>query len=206
MAGDILTIGPDVLEPIARRCRAVIRSGGVIVYPTDTFYALGADPRNERAVSRLFAIKGRQPDQPILLLLPDAAEVSRWARAVTDHARQLMERFWPGPLTLVFDAREDVLPGLTGGTGKIGLRLPGSPLTRALLQSLGTALTGTSANPSAGPEPRTAADVQRSMGSLVELILDGGAATADRPSTVVDVSGGGTVILRRGAIDEGVLL
>lgn len=180
-------------------CRETIGSGGVIAYPTDTFYGLGADPRDRAAVERLFRIKERRPDQPILLLLSGVEEVPRWARP-SAAARMLMERYWPGPLTLVMEARETVLPELTAGTGTIGLRVPGNAATRELLRFLGTALTGTSANRSGRPEPRTAAEVAASLGPEIDLVLDGGPATADRPSTIIDASGDAPRVLRPGVL------
>lgn len=183
------------------RCAEVIKAGGVIAYPTDTFYGLGADPRNSRAVSSVFAIKGRSTDQPILLLLHDRSEVAAWASAITPSAERLMDRFWPGPLTLVFTARSDIFPELTGGTGTIGLRVPGSEVTRALLAQTGKALTGTSANRSGSASPRTAEEVMRELGDRVDLVLDGGVSAAERPSTVVDVTTEPPRIIRMGAVD-----
>jgi L-threonylcarbamoyladenylate synthase len=200
MAAAILTLdGP--LDKVFARCREVVRARGVIAYPTDTFYGLGADPRDPEAVKRIFAIKGREAGQPILLLLRDRSEVAAWASVVTPSAERLMERFWPGPLTLVFPAAPHVLPELTGGGGTIGLRVPGNELTRELLRNLGTALTGTSANRSGGRDPRTVKEVMREVGDRVDLVLDGGATTGDRPSTVVDVTVEPPRIIRQGAID-----
>jgi L-threonylcarbamoyladenylate synthase len=183
------------------RCAEVIKAGGVIAYPTDTFYGLGADPRNRRAVSRVFEIKGRGADQPILLLLHDRSEVTAWTTVVTLSAERLMDRFWPGPLTLVFTARPDIFPALTGGTGTIGLRVPGSELTRTLLRRAGNALTGTSANRSGSPSTRTLDEVMRELGDRVDLVLDGGVSAADGPSTVVDVTAEPPRIIRMGAVD-----
>lgn len=200
MAAAILTLdGP--LDAVFARCRDVVRARGVIAYPTDTFYGLGADPRDPEAVRRIFAIKGREAGQPILLLLRDRSEVAAWASVVTPSAERLMQRFWPGPLTLVFPAAPHVLPELTGGGGTIGLRVPGNELTRELLRYLGAALTGTSANRSGGRDPRTAEEVMREVGDRVDLVLDGGATTGDRPSTVVDVTVEPPRIIRQGAID-----
>jgi L-threonylcarbamoyladenylate synthase len=182
------------------RCREVIRAGGVIAYPTDTFYGLGADPENPLAVRRLFELKGRQADQPVLLLIPDAAAVWAWAAEVTACADDLMRRYWPGPLTLVFKAQPTVMPELTGGTGSIGLRVPGALLTRDLVRFLGTALTGTSANISGAPSPRTAAEAAASIGNSVDLILDGGMTAGGKPSTVVDVRGERPLVIREGAL------
>lgn len=183
------------------RCAEVIKAGGVIAYPTDTFYGLGADPRNPRAVSKVFEIKGRGADQPILLLLHDRTEVTAWTYAVTPSAERLMDRFWPGPLTLVFKARPDIFPELTGGTGTIGLRVPGNEVTRALLGWAGNILTGTSANRSGSSSPRTVEEVMRELGDRVDLVLDGGISAADRPSTVVDVTVEPPRIIRMGAVD-----
>jgi L-threonylcarbamoyladenylate synthase len=200
MAAAILTLdGP--LDAVFARCRDVIQAGGVIAYPTDTFYGLGADPRDAEAVRRIFAIKGREAGQPILLLLHDRSEVAAWASAVTPSAERLMERFWPGPLTLVFPAAPRVLPELTGGSGTIGLRVPGNVLTRELLRTLGTALTGTSANRSGGRDPRTAEEVMREVGDRVDLVLDGGAMPGDKPSTVVDATVEPPRIIRQGTLD-----
>ncbi len=181
-------------------CREIISRGGVVVYPTDTLYGLGADPNNADAVKRLFQIKGRHADQPILLLLKDAADVASWAAEVTAEAGRLMERYWPGPLTLVFKARRQVLPLLTAGTGTIGLRVPGNSTTRQLLAFLGTALTGTSANRSGSENPRTPQQAAAAVGNLVDLILDAGESPGGKPSTIVDVTGRNPRIIREGAV------
>ncbi|OGW34123.1 MAG: threonylcarbamoyl-AMP synthase [Nitrospirae bacterium GWD2_57_9] len=187
-------------QPAFARCRQIVSRGGVVVYPTDTFYGLGVDPGNAAAVQRLFEIKGRALDQPILILLPDVLEVKRWAEEVSPEAEELMRKFWPGPLTLVFKAKKHVFPLLTAGKGTIGLRVPGNALTRQLLAFLGTGLTGTSANRTGGESARNVREASEALGSLVDLILDGGCAAGGKPSTVADVSGGRTRILREGAI------
>ena len=198
---EIVKIEQDRPGEAFARCAKVIEAGGVIAYPTDTFYGLGADPRDLRAVSKVFAIKGREADQPILLLLHDRSEVAAWTSAVTGSAERLMDKFWPGPLTLVFTARPGVFRELTGGTGTIGLRVPGSDVTRALLRRVGKALTGTSANRSGSTSPRTADEVMGELGDRIDLVLDCGALAADRPSTVVDVTAEPPRIIRMGAVD-----
>jgi L-threonylcarbamoyladenylate synthase len=197
---EIIKIDPARPDLAFSRCRTVIAAGGVIVYPTDTYYGLGADPRNPRAVRKLFEIKNRPSDQPILLLIAEPTEVKDWAEDIPSRAADLMKRHWPGPLTLIFRAKWDVLPELTAGTGAIGLRVPGSELTRGLLRSLGRALTGTSANQSGQPSIRTAAEAQAAIGDRVDLILDGGETTGGKPSTVVEVSAGALRVLREGAV------
>lgn len=193
-------IDPAHPEKAFFRCRDVISAGGVIVYPTDTFYGLGVDPRNPGAVGKLFSIKGRQADQPILLLIRDPSEATDWATEITPLAEGLMRKFWPGPLTLVFKAKPGVMPELTGGSGTIGLRVPEHALTRQLLAALGTALTGTSANISGGPNVRTAREAMESIGHYVDLVLDGGMTAGGKPSTVVDVSADEPKVVREGAI------
>ncbi len=199
-AAEIITIDPDRPELAFSRGRRVLDAGGVIVYPTDTFYGLGADPKNPRAVARLFEIKRRRADQPVLLLLADPGDVFEWAREISPRAEDLMKRYWPGPLTLVFKARGDVLPELTAGTGTIGLRVPGNNLTRDLVRALGHALTGTSANRSGQPSLRRAKEAAEMIGDLVDLILDGGETAGGKPSTVVDVSSGLPRVVRDGVI------
>jgi L-threonylcarbamoyladenylate synthase len=197
---EIIKVDPACPEHAFSRCRDVVFRGGIVVYPTDTFYGLGADPNNAVAVKRLFEIKGREAGQPILLLLNDVARVSDWAAEVNPEAVRLMKQYWPGPLTLVFKARDHVSPLLTAGTGTIGLRVPGNALTRKLLVFFGIALTGTSANTSGKESPCTARDAAAALGDLVDLVLDAGETAGGQPSTIADVSAGSVRILRPGAI------
>jgi len=200
MTAEIIKLDLAHTETAFSRCREVVRAGGVLAYPTDTFYGLGVDPHDPRAIQRLFVVKGRQADQPILLLLADAGAVKDWVAAVTPQAERLMQRFWPGPLTLVFTAKAGVPAELTAGTGTIGLRVPGSAITRQLLAFLGTALTGTSANRSGAQSPATAVQVVESLGTGVDLVLDSGSTAGNRPSTVVDVRNESPTVIREGAI------
>lgn len=200
MKAKIVIIDPAHPEAAFSRARDVVRSGGVIAYPTETYYGLGVDPGNPAAVGKLFHIKGRQADQPILLLIKDASEVSEWVAGISPLAGSLMERFWPGPLTLVFSAKPGVLPELTAGTGRIGLRVPGNEVTLGLLQFMGTALTGTSANRTGRPGLETAGEVAGELGGMVDLILDGGRTIGGKPSTVADVSADRLRVIREGAV------
>jgi L-threonylcarbamoyladenylate synthase len=134
-----------------------------------------------------------------LLLIKKAEDVKEWAAEINPVSENFMKKFWPGPLTLVFKAGADVLRELTAGTGTIGLRVPGNELTRRLLDFLGMALTGTSANVSGRPDPQTAEEAAASVGDKVDLILDGGSTAGGKPSTVVDVSTDRPRVLREGA-------
>jgi L-threonylcarbamoyladenylate synthase len=200
VTAEIIKVDPAHPQLAFSRCKNVISCGGVIAYPTDTFYGLGADPKNPIAVKRLFEIKGRKTDQPVLLLIAKAADVKMWTTGINPVSEQLMKTFWPGPLTLVFKARADVLRELTAGTGTIGLRVPGNELTRSLLDFLGIALTGTSANVTGESSPNMAEEAEASLGNMVDLILDGGKTIGGLPSTVVDVSTGRPIVLREGAL------
>lgn len=200
MAAEIIKIDSANPEPAFSRCRDVISRGGVIVFPTDTFYGLGVDPKNPDAVKRLFQIKGREARQPILLLIHGKDEVSDWAENVNEQAERLMQMYWPGPLTLVFKANRQVLPILSAGTGTIGLRVPGNAVTRKLLELVNSALTGTSANISGGASPRAVGELDTGLRDRVDLILDGGPTPGGKPSTVLDVSTGHVRVIRAGAV------
>jgi L-threonylcarbamoyladenylate synthase len=184
---------------------ALINGGRIVALPTETFYALGVHPFQAEALARLFALKARPPEKPVLVLVPHQEMVSRLAREVPDLARRLMARFWPGPLTLILPARPE-LPGLlTGGTGTVGVRLPRQAVTCRLLQALGVPVTGTSAN-RAGQRPLTGAEaVAREFGEDVSLILDAGPCPGGKPSTIVDVSHAPPRLVRAGAITEAEL-
>lgn len=184
-------------------CKDVVISGGTVVYPTETFYAIGADPRNRAAVKRVLEIKQRGKGKPILLLIPDARHVNEWAAEVTEEARRLIQIFWPGPLTIVFKAKGGVLPELTAGTGNIGLRVSGSEAARSLVSYLGIPLTGTSANISGGGGLVTAAEAAEVLAGRVDLILDGGRTPGGPASTVIDTSSGLPRLIREGAVSVG---
>ncbi len=201
MTAEIIRLEPVNAEKTFSRCRDVVQAGGVLVYPTETFYGMGVDPRNAEAVRRLFAVKERGAGQPLLVLLADADQVSEWAVDISADAERLMKQNWPGPLTLVFKAHQRVLPSVTGGTGTIGLRVPGSPVTRNLLRFIGTALTGTSANISGQVSAMTAEQAASALGDAVDLILDAGPTAGGKPSTVLDMRTRPFRIIRPGAIE-----
>jgi len=184
---------------IARAAERVC-AGGVIVYPTETVYGIGADPFSPQALDRVFAIKGRDRAKAILILIRGAKDLASVVRDIPPAAGNLMQAFWPGPLTLVFRARPELPAALLGGGNTVAVRVSPSPIVCALLSRIGGPITSTSANPAAAPPARSAAEAAVSLGSLVDLILDGGPAQDGRPSTVVDVSAGKIEILRPGRI------
>ncbi len=180
--------------------RRALGSGGVLALPTETFYALAVDPYQFSALERLFALKGRHGAKPVLLLVASPEMVLKVARKVPETGARLMERFWPGPLTLILPARGDLPPLVTAETGTVGVRQPRQAVTCRLLAALGLPVTGTSANRS-GQEPLTnAEEVDRQFGAEVDLILDAGPCPGGLPSTIVNVSVAPPRLVRPGAI------
>ena len=189
---------PDVRAIAA--AAAVIEAGGLVAFPTESFYGLGADALDTDAIARVFEVKGR-PEQKALLVLVDSIDMAAGLAArISDGARALMARHWPGPLTLVLEAAARVPAGLTGGTGTIGVRMPGHAVARALVRSAGRPITAPSANPSEAAPPRTAAAVRGYFEGLVELILDGGTTAGGPGSTVADCTVWPPRILRQGPV------
>jgi L-threonylcarbamoyladenylate synthase len=178
---------------------AVLESGGVVAFPTETFYGLGVAALDAAAVRRLFALKGRPESRPVLVLVDDPARIERIA-VVTAKARELIARHWPGALTLVLPAREVLSAELTAGTGTIGVRQPGHPVARALAAALGAPVTAPSANLTGEAPPTTAGDVLGVFDGRIELILDGGPTSGGLPSTVLDVTVDPPRVLRQGAV------
>ncbi len=202
----IIPIDPDTPETdrVAEAVR-ILRQGGVIAYPTETFYGLGADAQNEEALDRIFRIKGREAAKPLPVIIGREKELPRLTTEVPEIARLLIRRFWPGALTLVFNASPHVPSRLTAGTGKIGIRISGHPLACLLAKTLNRALTATSANPSGAPSCTSAEEVIRCLGERVDAVIDGGITTGGSGSTVLDVTSDPPLLLREGTIPSALL-
>jgi L-threonylcarbamoyladenylate synthase len=183
----------------------VIANGGVIAFRTDTLYGLGADPFNPQAVARVRHLKGGEENKPILLLIADEKQVDRFSSIQPPGFAALTKRFWPGPLTIVIKARDDLPEALTAGGGTIGVRLPDNVQVRDLVRTCGGALTATSANPSGKLPALTAAEVEDYFPRDVDLIIDGGEVLMSDPSTVLDLSGIGVQIIREGVVPRKLL-
>jgi L-threonylcarbamoyladenylate synthase len=188
------------LKQQIKRAVETLKKGGLVAYPTDTVYGLGADPLNEKAVSRVYKVKNRPRNLPLPLLLADRSDLTKVALSIPEIACRLAERFWPGGLTLVVKKSPTVPDSITAGGDTVAVRLPNHPVTIALIRGLGRPIVGTSANLSGKPSPVTAEEVRRQLGSKVDLIVDGGRCPSGIESTVVDVSGTSPVITRVGAI------
>ncbi len=198
MTGHILKADSQGIKQASQ----LILQGGVVAFPTETFYGLGADAGDVVALQKVFQIKGREENKPLLLLVADRTWVQDLVKKISPAAEALIERFWPGPLTLVFEASAHLPPILTANTGKVGLRVSSHPVTQALVQAVGRAITGTSANLSGQASPSLAAQVSQTLGRKVDAILDGGKTAGGLGSTVLDVSAVLPKIIRQGAISQ----
>ncbi len=187
----------------------ILRNGGIVAFPTDTVYGLGAKASDEEAVIRVYEAKGRPRHLALPLLLSHISQIESFARDVPPVAWHLAERFLPGGLTMVLYKAPSVSGVVTGGGEKVALRVPHHPVPIALIQGLGAPITGTSANLTGSPSPLTAAEVHEQMGDRVDLVIDGGRCPGGLDSTVVDLTGEAPRILREGAIPrqeiEGIL-
>jgi L-threonylcarbamoyladenylate synthase len=187
------------------RAVEVLRGGGVIAFPTDTVYGVGAHGLLNDAVERLYAVKGRPAEKAIPLLLASAAEVESVARDISPAARALMRRFWPGALSIILK-KQPHLPPAVSSTDTVAVRVPAHPVVRDLIRALGAPLAATSANRSGEPELLDAQAIAAVLGGALDLILDGGRCAGGVPSTVVDASGATLRVLRVGAIAADAVL
>jgi L-threonylcarbamoyladenylate synthase len=192
---------PDVNADLAAAVDALAR-GEVVGLPTETVYGLAADAENPDAVRRIFALKGRPADHPVIVHVPDARGLERYGRDVPDSARRLAAAFWPGPLTLIVRRAPRVPDVVTGGQDTVGLRSPAHPVAQAVLAAFGRGLAAPSANRFGHVSPTTAAHVRAEFGERVPIVLDGGKCAVGIESTIVDLSGARPRILRPGMLDR----
>jgi len=188
------------IERQTKQAVEILKKGGIVAYPTDTVYGLGADPLNKRAVDRIYRVKKRPYNQPLPLLLADKSDLSKVAGVLPDIVWKLAGRFWPGGLTLVLKKSSWVPGFVTAGGDSIAVRVPNHDVPIALAQGLGSPIIGTSANISGKPSPITANEAREQLGKEVDLIIDGGRCPGGIDSTVLDVSGQVPVLIREGAI------
>jgi L-threonylcarbamoyladenylate synthase len=178
----------------------ILRNGGLVAFPTETVYGLGADASNEAAVKAIFRVKGRPESHPLIVHLHDVDQVRRWATSVPKAALDLGRKFWPGPLTLILKKAAPVSKKVTGGQETVGLRVPNHPVALALLQKFGGGIAAPSANRFGKVSPTSAKHVRKDLGKDVDFILDGGSCDIGVESTIVDFSSGDPVILRPGGL------
>jgi len=198
---DIISIDPlDIATSSIQKAVSILKAGGIVAFPTETFYGFAADAANEKAVDRLFEIKGRSFNNPIALIISRQNDLDMLTDNIPEAAKKLMAAFWPGPLTLVFKASTSVSGRLTAGTGKIGVRISSHPIAQALASALGRPITATSANLSGARECTTAAAVNDQITSELVTIIDSGATPGGQGSTFCDVTSDPPSILREGTI------
>jgi len=196
----VIRVDPATPERAAlRTAAAVLERGGVVAFPTETFYGLGAAALDRAALRRVFELKRRPETKPVLLLV-DSIAMAETVGEVSAQARALMSRHWPGALTLVLRARPGVPQDVTAGTGTVGVRLSPHPVARGLVGALGAPVTAPSANPSGLEPPTTASAVLAYFGDAVDLVLDGGPTAGGEASTVLDTTVEPPRVLRQGAV------
>ena len=194
-------ISPQLIDQAVQ----LLRDGGVVAFPTDTVYGVGADPLQPEAVRRLYRIKGRPDNKPIAILVGSIEDAARVAQNLPTTFSRLAHRFWPGGLTLIVEAR-DLPPEITAGGSTVGVRMPDHPLTLELLRGFGGPIATTSANRSGEPPATSAEEVNAQLGDRVNLIVDGGDTITRVASTVLDLSVSPPQILRHGGISEEALM
>jgi L-threonylcarbamoyladenylate synthase len=203
LTAEILHIHPE--EPEPAHIDSVVRclnAGQLVALPTDTFYGLAVDPVNLRAVDRIYELKSRARHKPLSLLIAEVAQANELARGLDSAFDRLAEKFWPGPLTLIVKAGSKLPLRVTANTGNVALRVPEAAIARAVVARLGLPITATSANLHGHPECTYADCVRAQIGDRLDMIVDGGPTARTVPTTIVDLSGGGSewMILREGAI------
>jgi L-threonylcarbamoyladenylate synthase len=190
------------VSPEVRKAAEILRAGGLVAFPTETVYGLGADASSQEAVARLYAVKGRPAEHPVIVHFASADDAFAWAREVPDAARRLARHYWPGPLTLILKRSGKAKDFVTGGQDNIGLRVPSHPVAGELLKAFGAGVAAPSANRFGRVSPTTAAHVREDLGADVDLVLEGGPSEVGIESTIVDLSAGTPVLLRPGRISR----
>ena len=190
------------MSPEVRRAAKVLKRGALVGFPTETVYGLGADASSREAVARLYAVKRRPADHPVIVHFASAEQAFAWATDVPEGAKKLAAKFWPGPLTLVLKRSGKAGDFVTGGQDTIGVRVPAHPVAQELLKAFGGGIAAPSANRFGAISATTAAHVRADLGEDAEMVLDGGPSEVGIESTIVDLSGDGAVLLRPGRISR----
>lgn len=181
---------------------SILKQGGLVAYPTDTVYGLGACVILPQSVERVYRVKDRPRKMPFPWLLADTSDIAKITETISPEAQLLIDRFLPGSLTLVLPKSKSLPDEITAGTGTIAFRIPDHPVPQTLIKELGTPIIGTSANISGKPSPLTADEVKEQLGDSIDLVIDGGRCPGGKESTIIDLSGEKPVLLREGAISK----
>ncbi|MBI4844069.1 MAG: threonylcarbamoyl-AMP synthase [Nitrospirae bacterium] len=194
----ILSLKKTPLEQAISEAITALKEGGIVAYPTESYYALGVTATDESAIKRVCELKQRPADKAMPVIIGDRAALKVLAEQVPEEAEALMKRFWPGPLTLIFMARKGLPELLAAGTGKVAARIPGEGFALSLAIAAGFPITATSANISSMPPADNPKDIIRYFGEMIDLIIDGGKTPGGKPSTIVDVTVSPMRVLREG--------
>lgn len=189
-------------EELLKKPAEILKNGGLVAFPTETVYGLGANALNEEAAKKIYEAKGRPSDNPLIAHIADFDDLIPLVSQVPESGKKLMEAFWPGPLTLIFPKSGLVPYGTTGGLDTVAVRMPADPIAKTLIRLAGVPVAAPSANTSGRPSPTTADHVWQDMNGKIDMILDGGAVGIGVESTIIDVSGEKPVILRPGAVTQ----
>jgi L-threonylcarbamoyladenylate synthase len=199
--GRVLNINPaDPESDKIQLAAGIIQKGGIIAYPTETVYGLGANIYNQTAVNRLYTLKGRDQQKALIVIIDSPELLQNLVAHISDQALLLIKHFWPGPLTMIFSAKPSVPEFITGGGKTIAIRIPNSPICLELIKACEVPLTSTSANLAGGQNPTTADEVLETFGARLDLIIDGGPSHSNITSTVLDVTQKEVHPVRQGAI------
>jgi len=196
----------DPLSGIIEHAVVCLQKGGIVAFPTESFYGLAVDPYNEKALNALFRLKERDTRKPILVLISEVAQLEEIADSVPGSYQPLMQNFWPGPLTLIFPGRKHLSPLLTGGTGTVGVRISSHHIATRFCRRWGRPITATSANISGMKPAKNADEVVAMFGSKVDCIIDGGVTSANRCSTIVGMCDGCLQLIREGLVEFPLIL
>lgn len=187
-------------EEVYKQAAQIIRAGGLVAFPTETVYGLGADGMNETAAAKIYTAKGRPSDNPLILHIADREELNRITDKVPQKAEALMDAFWPGPLTMIFEKKKEVPYGITGGLETVAVRMPSHPVARKLIRESGTPIAAPSANTSGRPSPTQAEHVEQDLSGKIDMLIDGGSVGIGLESTIVDVTTEPPMMLRPGYV------
>ena len=202
----ILKINPRNPEKEKIKIAAqILKQGGLVAFPTDTVYGLGADAQNSRAVKKIFAVKNRPLSNPLPILIAGKNDLKKYTLGASGKIKKLTDKFWPGPLTIILAKKKNIPNIVTAGLPRVGVRVPDNAVALALIQALGRPLAATSVNISNKPSSTTARDVKKYLNNKIDLILDGGKTKLGKESTVLDYTTSPPTILRSGAISKKAL-
>ncbi len=196
----ILPLTENTFQKTVVESLKILKDNGIVAYPTESFYALGVLAMDESAVKKLYKIKKRPAGKPLPIIVGNMNTFKTIVKVIPSQARNLMEKYWPGPLTIVFEAKGNVPELLTGGTGKVAVRIPGESAALVLANALQLPITATSANPSSKPPAEDVKEVIYYFGDSIDLIIDAGKTRGGKPSTIIDVTVIPPKVLRQGSI------